>query len=202
MNHYACHRHGSRLIWFVIGAGVATFWLKSKEAHEWKARHCLRDRIPQQAYPAPGTPPAPPTTPAPSGSLQEHREHFWGPRGEGGRPGWGSGPWTATTNPPPPPPPPHVPPTPMPTDRWEEERQLMQSLGKQATETISEFSEATLEKLLSTAENLKSKLAEQRALREQHEQQMKTLRDEQLKQFEEWQKQQEQEKPAPPRHVV
>ena len=179
-------RGGSRLLWFIIGAGTATFWIKSHQAHEWHARNCWRDRIPQDAYPAPSA--------AAQGQAEEMKREkdcrrwgWWGSRDS-----WG--PWQA----PPPqvqqaqaqaqaqaaspgnpaasaqpsPPTSHVLPPPLPTDRWEEERMRVQSLGKQATETvsppffalhqdahpavqISELSEATLDSVLATVQSLK-----------------------------------------------
>ncbi|KZT10082.1 uncharacterized protein LAESUDRAFT_810363 [Laetiporus sulphureus 93-53] len=102
--------------------------------------------------------------------------------------------------------PPHVPPPPMPSDRWDEDRQRIQALGKQATDTISELSEATLDSVLATVQNLKMKLAENRAQREEHMKQMQALKDDQMKMFEEWKKQyeqkREQEKSSEPRHLV
>lgn len=126
-------RGGSRLLWFIIGAGTSAFWIKSHQAHEWHARHCGRDRIPQDAYPPPS-------------SLEEtRREKDWRRSGWwGSRESWG--PWqaqaqteAAQTSAPavPAQSSPHVLPPPMPTDRWDEERLRVQNLGKQATETVS-----------------------------------------------------------------
>jgi len=99
--------------------------------------------------------------------------------------------------------PPHVPPPPMPVDRWDEQR--VQALGKQATDTISELSEATLDSVLATVQSLKTKLAENRAQREQHLREMQALKEDQYKMFEEWKKQQEQrsqQQRSEPRHIV
>ncbi|EPS94568.1 hypothetical protein FOMPIDRAFT_1091077, partial [Fomitopsis schrenkii] len=152
----------SRLLWFLIGAGTTAFWIKSHHAHEWQVRNCWRDRIPQDAYPPPS---------AAQGQTQAM------PTGAPAVPAQPSSPT------------PHVLPPPMPTDRWDEERLRVQNLGKQATETISELSEATLDSVLATVQSLKVKLAEARKEREQHLQQMQSLKDEQTKLFEEWRKQ-------------
>ena len=65
--HHAhrCGRTTSRLLWFVLGAGAASWWHVHKEHAGWyQARHCGRDRIPQHAYPAPGAPLPPPSSPS------------------------------------------------------------------------------------------------------------------------------------------
>ncbi|KAH9839872.1 uncharacterized protein C8Q71DRAFT_892487 [Rhodofomes roseus] len=69
-------RGGPRILWFLIGAGTATWWFKSHQAHEWKTRHCWRDRIPQDAYPMPsGAPPA-----AYNASQAEEQKREYGKR--------------------------------------------------------------------------------------------------------------------------
>lgn len=141
------HRRGggSRLLWFLIGAGTTAFWIKSHHAHEWQVRNCWRDRIPQDAYPPPS---------AAQGQVEETKREKDCRRGWwGSRESWG--PWHAPpsqvqqaqtqampTGAPavpaqPSSPTPHVLPPPMPTDRWDEERLRVQNLGKQATETVS-----------------------------------------------------------------
>jgi len=72
----------------------------------------------------------------------------------------------------------------------------METLGKQAQDTLTDLSEATLDTVLSTVETLKAKLAEHRAEKERQIRELQAMREEQLKQFEEWKKQQ------PPRHIV
>jgi len=71
--------------------------------------------------------------------------------------------------------------------QWEEEKEKMWAMGRQAGDTASELSEATLEHVLSTVETLKAKLAEHRAERER-----------QHKHFEQQMEQQKKE----PRHYV
>ncbi|KAI0923839.1 hypothetical protein AcW1_006686 [Taiwanofungus camphoratus] len=229
---FARRRCGARLFWFVAGAATAGFWIKSHQAHEWRERYCQRACIPQQAYTVPNAlPPVSATSPsvnegstpdvsadanvnAPtnqaSGGALEQRGRTWGwGWGCGSNSGFGPtmgldrgrGSDRAQQMS-------HTPPTPMPTDRWEEEKHRMQAIGKQATDTVSDLSEATLETLLSTVQALKAKLAESRAQRDEQLQQLRQLqasRDDQFKQFEEWRKLQEQksqqEKPQA-RHVV
>ena len=58
MRAYRCGRATSRLVWFLLGAGTATWWITHHDYRAWhEARHCARDRIPPNAYPAPGTAP-------------------------------------------------------------------------------------------------------------------------------------------------
>ncbi|KAJ3483112.1 hypothetical protein NLI96_g6539 [Meripilus lineatus] len=81
-------------------------------------------------------------------------------------------------------------------DRWDEDRKRMNDFGRQAQETFTELSEATLDSLLTTIEMLKAKLAEQKAQREKEDRELEALRQEQQRQYEEWKRQQ------PPRHIV
>ncbi len=103
---HRCGRATSRLFWFIVGAGTATWWHAHKAHQGWyEARHCGRDRIPQNAYPAPGAL-------GPSGPMQgqEHQQQQqpapgtidkwdrwgWGQWGRGSWPGQennSNGPW-------------------------------------------------------------------------------------------------------------
>ncbi|EIW58661.1 uncharacterized protein TRAVEDRAFT_47803 [Trametes versicolor FP-101664 SS1] len=248
---YRCGRATSRFFWFAFGAGFATWWHCHHDAHAWvEARQCMRDRIPQRAYPPPGTalPPSPfpngpqdPAEPQPQAQMQgpppqrndghgRHRhwdrwDHWgwwggrerdaraqqqdggragWGPAGrDSAAPGWGrdaaarEGAWG-----PPPPPATHIP--------GSQPGQGEKDIVQQATDTITELSEATLNNLLVTVESLKAKLAEHRMQREQQEREIQALREAKFKQFEEWQRQlqAQQEKEAaekaaePPRRLV
>jgi len=49
---------------------------------------------------------------------------------------------------------------------WEEEKDRMWAMGRQAGDTMSELSEAALDNILSAVETLKSKLTEHRAERD------------------------------------
>ncbi|TBU43528.1 hypothetical protein BD309DRAFT_960500, partial [Dichomitus squalens] len=241
--HHA-HRCGptrSRLLWFVLGAGVASWWHVHKEHAGWyQARHCGRDRIPQHAYPAPGAPLPPsfsiPAAPSPDaqnahanaptpGTVDKWDRWGWGQWGKGSSPGqenppngnpnahwdrwgWGNrGPHAGAGSSTQPQRPEGAwgPPMPMPASS---ERAPEKDVVQQATETITELSEATLNNLLVTVESLKAKLAEHRMQREQQERELQALREAKFKQFEEWQRQQEQllkedvGKDGPPRRLV
>jgi len=50
--------------------------------------------------------------------------------------------------------------------QWEEEKQKMQAIGRQAEEVIGKLSEDALDSIMGSMEALKAKLAEHRALRE------------------------------------
>ncbi|PCH44226.1 hypothetical protein WOLCODRAFT_138840 [Wolfiporia cocos MD-104 SS10] len=195
--HFRGHR-SSRLVWFLIGAASASFYFKAHERHAWKAHRCLSDRLP------------PPAAPAESGAAAQGKDTVV-VQGNGWS--WGSHSGCRSVRHPVPEPEqqaqpapvPHIPPPPMPSDRWEEDHLRVHALGKQAGNTISELSEATLDSVLSTVQSLKAKLAETRA---QHERQVaaeEALKSEQFKLFEEWQKEQEEKKKAgasKPRHLV
>ncbi|KAH9888818.1 hypothetical protein C8Q73DRAFT_708348 [Cubamyces lactineus] len=222
--HYPhrCGRASARIFWFILGAGTATWWHCHHDAHAWQqARACWRDRIPQNAYPAPGSAfPGPVNGPPPSGEAagptpaqmqdqtqaqaqpQAHGQGQgtwerwgWGPWGRDaraqqqqqqdahGRPGWGA--WGARDNRPEGA---WGPPMPVP-GTFERPGQGEKDIVQQATDTITELSEATLNNLLVTVESLKAKLAEHRAQREQQERELKALREAKFKQFEEWQRQ-------------
>ncbi|EMD38851.1 hypothetical protein CERSUDRAFT_112577 [Gelatoporia subvermispora B] len=169
MGHmHACHRHGSRILWFVFGAGAATWFFKHRDAeyHFKVAHHCSRHQIPQHAYPAPPPVPQPPMIP----SVEQQTEA------------------------------PSKPALPMPTEKWDEDKERAAAFSKQASDRFSEMSEATLDAVLNTVQSLKAKLAEHRAEREQQWeqlQQLQTIREEQAKQFEEWKKQMEQYRKQP-----
>ncbi|KAJ3477011.1 hypothetical protein NLI96_g10760 [Meripilus lineatus] len=192
----------SRLLWFVFGAASASWFIKSKDTQQWRATHCPRRQVTQEGYVQPAAPvqpntPTPPPAPAPVAETPRAEppppQYPTAPREQQSRPwGWGHG-WNSSweqrqdsgaATPP------------FPTERWDEEKKRMQDFGKQAHETFVDFSESTLNSLASTVENLKAKLAEQRALREEQAKQMEAMKAEQQRQFEEWKRQQ------PPRHIV
>ena len=102
MYHYhhmhRCGRSVSRLFWFIAGGATATWWHVHKDYHGWyEARHCGRDRIPQNAYPAPGTPPPAsppaqmdpnvPANPPVPGTMDKWERWGWGHWGRGAWPG-------------------------------------------------------------------------------------------------------------------
>lgn len=131
------YRGPSRLLWFLFGAGMATWWIKGKECREYKVKHCMRNRIPPEAYPPPASAqqaqrqlgPAPD---APSPAAVEPRrwpdEHHW----HGRRWEWG---WPPQMKDGQPGATPGLPPK--PADGWEDEAQQLQRMTQQATETVS-----------------------------------------------------------------
>ncbi|KAI9064100.1 hypothetical protein FKP32DRAFT_1685529 [Trametes sanguinea] len=267
---HRCGRGTSRLFWFLLGGATATWWYTHHDVHAWQERRaCWRDRIPQDAYPAPGAVPPPPLATnqqAPGAQTQPQQDHRWERWGWGSwgreqhqqqqqqqetqspRDRWGWGSWgrdaRAQQQPQ------HTQPQQQPQDApasvpntvpvqpqappqspprwggpWEREGAWgspgplpggMEKMGReekdivqQATDTITELSEATLNNLLITIESLKSKLAEHRAQREQQERELQALREAKFKQFEEWQRhvqeqqaREEQKKDEPARRLV
>ena len=142
--HY--YHRPSRLIWFIIGAASATWWIKSKEAQDFQVRHCSRARIPQEAYsaPAPQDQQQPGQAQLQQGQAQTqgrhwHRRWEWSwptppPTGAGiagGAPAGTPGTVSPSGEP--------RAPLPMPqsTENWDEERQRLQKLASQASETVS-----------------------------------------------------------------
>ncbi|KAJ7634121.1 hypothetical protein DFH06DRAFT_678938 [Mycena polygramma] len=156
------HGHGfhswrgpRRTVWFLIGAASATFWSHHKEAHrqthERYFGHCFR-------------PPVPAHRPA------DPQPEEWRPRDIP----------SAINN---------IPPSSLPwgypeshRDRqWEEEKQKIQAMGRQAEDVMAKLSEATLDSIMSSMEALKVKLAEHRAQREAAQQQLEKELEEQRK---------------------
>jgi len=182
MPYHHFRRGPRRLIWFILGGVAATWWMKHKEmrSHE-RYMDCVRrqpvlsasppemngDTFQQTQNQSQNTPPPPPSPPA--------SRTQWGGNAEAQY-------QAPTANPMPP-----AMPFGWSNQQWEEEKEKMWAMGRQAGDTASELSEATLEHVLSTVETLKAKLAEHRAERER-----------QCKLFE--QKMEEQKKE--PRHYV
>jgi hypothetical protein len=152
------HRGPSRLLWFIFGGLAATWWIKRKECHahaQGNVGFCVRKPI-QPPAPAPANLPQPPS--------EE---------------------WTAEARSPSPLPTPPTPPKeekwsfgppPAPPFGWEEEKERMLALGRQAGDTVrdklnifpytpdlrlsfvqmAEMSESTLDTVISTVEILKA----------------------------------------------
>ncbi|CAA7267417.1 unnamed protein product [Cyclocybe aegerita] len=158
-------RGPSRLLWFVIGAMTATWWIKRKQCESRVFGHCLRPAIqPTDSKHRDGWTqnavdvsrainniPIAPTpmgdfngtgtgTPASAGTPQvswdrDHARHSWQ--------------W----------------------DQWQgqAEREQFSRMSRQAADAMVDLTETTLESVLTTAEALKAKLAEHRARREQEQ---------------------------------
>jgi len=199
------HRGPSRFVWFMIGAFSATWFLKHKHQYHIRPR-CSRPDLPadsysqQPQYYPPSIPiPAPPPAPAPAIShalpvnaslSQAHEQSARVPESDREKVhqarewGWGWGSHGSTPSPP-------TPPVDHGWDeesqkRWAEERQQK----RQVTDTFADFSEATLDTVMSAVESLKSKLAEHRANRDRQIREWQAWREQQIKQLEEWKKQQ------------
>ena len=140
--HYG-RRGGSRLLWFVFGAGAASLWMKHKECHGYESKHCIRGRLPPEAYPAPAQSQAPPpAVPAPAppadGALPEQPsatqqrrwerwEWHWPPREAQQQ-----APQQQRQDE-------HrvLPPLANPSEGWEDETQRLQKMTQQAAERVS-----------------------------------------------------------------
>ncbi|KAF9530356.1 hypothetical protein CPB83DRAFT_892645 [Crepidotus variabilis] len=175
-HHWGLYRRGpSRLLWFIIGAGAATWWIKKRDGH---FGHC-------------GPRPIDTALPQSSPSTDNGYAHNWHQR------------WHAHMNeaqrsmPTPPQVPADVPAEKTPVDftpppqvqyqaapsypqqqqqpqvnaawGWDHEREHIERISKQATDAMVDLTESTLESVLATAESLKAKLAEQRAQREKQQ---------------------------------
>jgi len=151
------HRGPRRLLWFVIGAGTATWWIKHREMNNnggmtWG--HCRRPNI--QNTPAPTTASADGSNVNPQDSSFSFRDvprainNISPPSRDWG---WGWGEKKLA-------------------EKHQEEQDQLADLRRQATETMTDITEATLESILSTAEVLKAKLAESRELRKKKEEQL------------------------------
>ncbi|KAI6094325.1 hypothetical protein F5141DRAFT_267868 [Pisolithus sp. B1] len=138
--HVYLHRPASRVLWFLIGAGVATWWHHSRAArdhhspywpcqmqqHRWAA---LRDQ-PRSSSSEPGP---------------YERDARWGwrhsPPPSSAMAGWNQ-------------------------QEWEENKERLSNMQKRINEAMVDMSESTLESIVSTAEALKARLAQNRARRE------------------------------------
>ncbi|PFH52627.1 hypothetical protein AMATHDRAFT_2023 [Amanita thiersii Skay4041] len=135
--HYY-HSRPSRIFWFVIGATTATLWIKHKDAERRSWKYCIRQR-PAEVGPDGSSPSETSawTVRSVSNAINNIPTSSWGPRDE------------------------------RQMGQWAEEREKLIEVTRKAGETMAEMSETTLDVVLNTLENLKSKLAEQRAQREQ-----------------------------------
>lgn len=154
MHPYHWHWHRpSRLLWFVIGAVSAGWFIKAKETHRFRAAHCPRQQIPADGFTqqAPNPPvyqqqqqqgSLPPSAqsadvvvpvsrpegqpPVPLPQYDQHRDprsRGWG-WGQGWNPSGESGPASGASSP-------------FTPERWDEERKQMHDIRKQAQETVS-----------------------------------------------------------------
>ncbi|KAH7914848.1 hypothetical protein BJ138DRAFT_1143092 [Hygrophoropsis aurantiaca] len=149
------HWHGpSRIFWFIIGAGAATFWHRSREIREHRGQFgCVMQNRRLNApgeFSAPAsasTPPANVSTPYqdPAPVPQPGGWDWTAPqRSSDGTVGWNQ-------------------------QDWDENKERMKQLQKRAEDVMADMSESTLDSIVSTVETLKGKIAEHRAEREQQQ---------------------------------
>ncbi|KAF5362440.1 hypothetical protein D9756_002417 [Leucocoprinus leucothites] len=150
--HY-WRRGPSRLLWFIVGAGAATWWHKHHEMHkhEWTWGHCRRAAI---QNPPPNTPPSTDGSDANTSDSSFSLKNL--PRSINNIPpaGWS---WAERQE----------------AEKYKEQQDHLADLRKQATDAMSDMTEATLESILSGAEALRAKLIASRELRKKQEEQLK-----------------------------
>ncbi|KIY43765.1 hypothetical protein FISHEDRAFT_77702 [Fistulina hepatica ATCC 64428] len=171
-SYHHWHRGPSRLLWFIIGAVSAAYWMKRKQwCDDSTYRRCFRPRVPppyihQHPWPESAIPTSTPEGPSQSvpGCVPVGHVHP--------RPALPTQSSVGDNRGSPFPSPWSFPPPPWgfsPQDqerRWQEERERMAAMARQAGDAMAEMSEATLDQVLATVESLKAKLAEHRAQRE------------------------------------
>ncbi|KAI6023587.1 hypothetical protein BKA83DRAFT_4261594 [Pisolithus microcarpus] len=143
--YFLSHRPASRILWFLIGAGAATWWHHSRAMRDHHSPYwpCLMQ---QQRRAALQDQPPITSTGSEPGPYQE-RDARWGWRPHGPPP---SGAVMAGWN----------------HQEWEENKERLRNMQKRVGEAMVDMSESTLDSIVSTAETLKARLAEHRARRE------------------------------------
>ncbi|KAI5992583.1 hypothetical protein F5J12DRAFT_435761 [Pisolithus orientalis] len=139
--HVFLHRPASRIFWFLIGAGVATWWHHSRVMRDHHSQYwpCVvqqQRRGALQDQPTGGSEPP---------IAYQERDARWGWRHNPSSPGATVG-WNQ--------------------QEWEENKERLRNIQKRVSEAMVDMSESTLESIVSTAEALKARLAENRARRE------------------------------------
>ncbi|KAF8817563.1 hypothetical protein BYT27DRAFT_7216642 [Phlegmacium glaucopus] len=147
---YQYYRGPSRIVWFLIGAVTASWWLKRKDADSRIFGHCMR--LQYQTPPPIGNPSfAPDGAPSNIGPFTPSVPDFRSvtfrdiPRAFN-----------------------HIPPAHWGEQQqsWQQEKEHLANISRKVTDAMADLTEATLESVLSAAEALKAKLAEHRANRE------------------------------------
>ncbi|KIK10926.1 hypothetical protein PISMIDRAFT_690694 [Pisolithus microcarpus 441] len=140
--HVFFHRPASRILWFVIGAGVATWWHHSRAMRDHHSSYwpCLMQQHRRAALQD-----QPSSAGSEVGPYQE-RDARWGWRPHSPPPSGAMAGWNQ--------------------QEWEENKERLRSMQKRVGEAMVDMSESTLESIVSTAETLKARLAERRARRE------------------------------------
>jgi len=143
---YHHFRGPSRILWFILGAGVATFWHRSRDIREHRAQYfpCVMQsrRVEGGGVPTSehSIPPvySKPDAPTPHDNrwgfaVRSHPDGTWG--------------WNER--------------------EWEADRERLKEIQKRTEDTMLDMSESTLESIVSTVESLKSKLSQHKTQREQ-----------------------------------
>ncbi|KAF5380800.1 hypothetical protein D9757_007122 [Collybiopsis confluens] len=145
-------------LWFFLGAGAATWYSKHHDrqwgSHQWGHRwndRCDNHGPASQAAPSD----APPQTPVNVNSSASSPS-------SSSAPFQGAGSTAAPAS-----------------DPWATEKERMREIGAQVGVNVLEFSESTLDTLLSSIQNMKAKVVQQRFEREKLEAEQKRLAEEQ-----------------------
>ncbi|KAI6044327.1 hypothetical protein EDC04DRAFT_427700 [Pisolithus marmoratus] len=139
--HVYLHRPASRILWFLIGAGVATWWHHSRTMRDHHSQYwpCVMQQHRRGALQDQ------PTGTGSEPNPYQERDTRWGwrpsPSPSGVTAGWNQ-------------------------QEWEENKERLRNIQKRVSEAMVDTSESTLESIVSTAEALKARLAERRARRE------------------------------------
>ncbi|KAG2145115.1 hypothetical protein DEU56DRAFT_788845 [Suillus clintonianus] len=142
-------RGPSRILWFMLGAGAATFWNCGRQMRENRAHYfpcVMQARRVEGSGEQPNTPPVSSKSDAPA--SQEHRWNFIY-RNQPDRNGDGTAGWNQR--------------------EWEEDKERLKEIQKRTEDAMLDMSESTLESIISTVESLKNKLAQHKIQREQQQ---------------------------------
>ncbi|KAI6110994.1 hypothetical protein EDD16DRAFT_1596658 [Pisolithus croceorrhizus] len=134
-------RPASRFLWFFIGAGVATWWHHSRATRDHHSPYwpCLMQQHRRSALQ--DQPHSTGSEPSPHQERDARWEWRPIPPPSGTMSGWNQ-------------------------QEWEENRGRLRNMQKRVSEAMVDMSESTLESIVSTAEALKARLAQNRARRE------------------------------------
>ncbi|KAG2113102.1 uncharacterized protein F5147DRAFT_62170 [Suillus discolor] len=149
-HHRYYFRGPSRIVWFILGAGTATFWNCSRHMREHRAQYfpCVMQAPRVEGSGEQSTPPVYSKPDAPGPVPQEHRWNFiyrsQPNRNVDGTAGWNQ-------------------------REWEEDKERLKEIQKRAEDAMLDMSESTLESIVSTVEALKTKLAQHKTQREQEQ---------------------------------
>ncbi|KAF9453618.1 hypothetical protein P691DRAFT_719478 [Macrolepiota fuliginosa MF-IS2] len=154
MNPYPYYWRGpSRIVWFLIGAGTATWWIKHRDVHHFSQwGHCRRLAIENATANANMSTTAQPANGSPESSFSfkdiPRTINNIPPAAASWNWGWGER---------------------KEAQKYQEEQDNLAELRRQATDAMTEMTEATLDSILAGAEALKVKLAESREQRKKQE---------------------------------